>query len=346
LSWRNGRFWLRWLLILGVIGLGAWAGFESGFWYHFLFETPYQGYLEESVDIHLAPGSNAQQSAETLAERGVICDRGIFLRYLRWHYLEQGLQAGAYRFDRPLTLPQVTRILAEGMQSRIQVTIPEGWNSSRIFRLLEERGCGAADRYMELWATPELLGDLAPAAPSLEGYLFPDTYRLHPGMSEREIVLLMIRRFRTEAVPRLEATGRLRPGTLHAAVTLASLVEKETGVNEERPLVAAVLSNRLKRGMPLQCDPTVIYAEWYHRGEWDGVIHQSDLRRDSPFNTYVRAGLPPGPICSPGLPSLAAAVNPAQTDYLYFVSRNDGTHQFSRDLRSHQQAVRKYQHRK
>lgn len=346
MSWSGGRFWLRLAAVTVLVGAGAWTGFEAGRWHHFLLETPYQGYLEPAVEIRLERGATAQEIATVLEARGVIAEGGIFLRYLRWHHLEERLKAGSYRFDRPLTLPQVARILAAGLESTVPVTIPEGWPASRIFALLEERGFGTHAAFMELWAEPERLGGLAPAAPSLEGYLFPDTYLLHPGMAAPEIVTLMIGRFRKQALSRLDATGRLKPGTLHAVVTLASLVEKETGAGAERPLVASVLSNRLARGMLLQCDPTVIYAEWYHRGEWDGAIHQSDLRRDSPWNTYVRPGLPPGPICSPGLPALEAALSPARTDYLYFVSRNDGTHQFSRDLRSHQQAVRTYQRRK
>ncbi len=341
MSWRAGKIWLLAALAAASVALALWASHEWGYWQHFLFEAPYQGYLEESRIFRVAPGAQAARVAADLEQAGVVPLARVFLWRLERQELSRRIQAGTYRFDRPLALDEVIRTLVEGRVASVTVTLPEGWASVRMFARLEAAGLGASRRYLEIWRDAGRVRDLDPAADSLEGYLFPDTYRFPLDADEHAVIEAMLARFRAVAAPALAeaAAGPAR----RQALTLASLVEKETGAPEERPLVASVLANRLRRGMPLQCDPTVIYAEWLDRGGWDGEIHRSDLRRDSPYNTYRRKGLPPGPICNPGLPAIRAALRPAETGYLYFVSRNDGHHVFSEDLRAHNRAVRKYQ---
>jgi UPF0755 protein len=341
LSWRAGRKWIFALLGVAAAALAVWAAHEWGYWQHFLFEAPYQGYLEESRILRVAPGAQAARVAADLEREGIVPLARVFLWRLDRQELSRRIQAGTYRFDRPLALDEVIRTLVEGRVAAVTVTLPEGWASVRMFGHLEAAGLGSSRRYLEIWRDAGRIRDLDPDADSLEGYLFPDTYRFPLDADEDLVVGALLARFRSVAAPAL--AGAEEGPARRQALVLASLVEKETGAAEERPLVASVLANRLRRGMPLQCDPTVIFAEWLARGEWDGEINRSDLRRDSPYNTYRRKGLPPGPICNPGLPAIRAALQPAATGYLYFVSRNDGRHVFSEDLRAHNRAVRKYQ---
>ena len=341
MSWRAGKIWILAALGAALAVLAVWAAHEWGYWQHFLFEAPYQGYLEESRIIRVVPGALAASVAADLEREGIVPLARVFLWRLDRRELSRRIQAGTYRFDRPLTLDEVIRTLVEGRAASVTVTLPEGWASVRMFDRLEAAGLGTSRRYLEIWRDAGRIRDLDPAADTLEGYLFPDTYRFPLDADEPAVVEALLARFRSVAAPELAAadSGAAR----RQALVLASLVEKETGAAAERPLVASVLANRLRRGMPLQCDPTVIYAEWLEKGDWDGEINRSDLRRDSPYNTYRRKGLPPGPICNPGLPAIQAALRPAETGYLYFVSRNDGRHVFSEDLRAHNRAVRKYQ---
>lgn len=341
MSWRAGKIWFFVVLGMTSAALAVWAAHEWGYWQHFLFEAPYQGYLEENRIFRVAPGAQAAEVAADLERAGIVPLARVFLWRLERQELSRRIQAGTYRLDRPLTLDEVIRTLVEGRVASVTVTLPEGWAAVRMFAHLEAAGLGKSRRYLEIWRDAGRIRDLDPAADSLEGYLFPDTYRFPLDADENAVVEAMLSRFRAVAAPALADAGEA--GARRQALVLASLVEKETGAVEERPLVASVLANRLRRGMPLQCDPTVIYAEWLEKGEWDGEINRSDLRRDSPYNTYRRKGLPAGPVCNPGLPAIRAALRPAETGYLYFVSRNDGHHVFSEDLRAHNRAVRKYQ---
>ena len=208
--------------------------------------------------------------------------------------------------------------------------------------LFEQGGHGTAAEFQAAASAAELIEDLDPEAPDLEGYLFPDTYALPRGATAARLVGLMVARFREAFDPALREAAAGRGLTVREAITLASLVEKETARADERALVASVYHNRLRRPMLLQCDPTVIYA-LEKAGTYDGNLRRADLSLDSPYNTYRYQGLPPGPIAAPGRAALEAAVHPAETDHLYFVSRNDGSHVFASTLREHNANVRKYQ---
>jgi UPF0755 protein len=343
LSWRAGRRWFLRLLAVAAAGATAWAAYWGGYWRHFLFEAPYQGYLQDAVSFRVAPGTQAARVARDLERAGVIPLARVFLWELDRRELSRRIQAGTYRFDQPMTLDEVIRALVEGRTTAVSVTIPEGWASVRVFDYLESAGLGRSRRYLELWREADRIRDLDPEAGNLEGYLYPDTYRFAADAGESAVIDAMLTRFRNKAAPVLAGPAGNDGLSRRQRLVLASLVEKETGAASERGLVASVLTNRLRRGMPLQCDPTVIYAEWLEKGEWDGEINVSDLHRDSPYNTYIRRGLPPGPICNPGLAAIRAAMDPEPSDYLYFVSANDGRHIFSSDLEQHNDAVRKYQ---
>jgi UPF0755 protein len=256
------------------------------------------------------------------------------------HLVKDGtLKAGEYRFDHPEKLADVYTQLSRGEVYTISVTIPEGSNLFDIAQRLEIAGFGSKEKFLAAARTNvNLIADLDPQAASLEGYLFPDTYRFSRHATPAEIQETMVRQFRQVAA----ALGL--QGDDHRVVTLASLVERETPIAAERPLVASVFVNRLAKGMPLMTDPSVIYAALLD-GRYRGTIYASDLEADSPYNTYKHAGLPPGPICSPGAASLKAALHPAQTDYLYFVAASadpSGKSRFSATLEEHAHDVAAY----
>jgi len=256
------------------------------------------------------------------------------------HYAQgQGsLKAGEYKFDSPASAAEVRRRVLKGDVYFHTVTVPEGYNIYDIAAVVEQAELGtAADFLAAAKGDLSLIHDLDPNATSLEGYLFPDTYHFTRIDTAHEIVAGMVRRFRQEA----QKIGLTRPGDIHRIVTVASIVEKETAVPAERPLIAGVYYNRLDKNMLLAADPTVAYAALL-AGRYRGTIYQSDLQYASPYNTYKHAGLPPGPIANPGAASLQAAMNPAATDYLYFVSDNDGRHRFSRTVQEHERNVAAY----
>ncbi len=251
------------------------------------------------------------------------------------------LQAGEYLFEQPLSVAQVADKLIRGQVYYREVTIPEGYSLFEIADLVQQKGLLASDDFLQATRQVNKLADLVSLKENLEGYLFPDTYRLTRGTRAEEFVSMMTSKFRDIYGKKLELPLKQSPYSLNEIMTMASLIEKETAVDEERPLVAAVFYNRLKRKMPLQCDPTVIYAAKL-KGDYRGKIFQSDLDLDSPYNTYIRLGLPPAPIANPGIRSIEAALAPADVDYLYFVSNNNGGHVFSKTLEEHQKAVSSY----
>ncbi len=228
-------------------------------------------------------------------------------------------------------------LLGKGVFRR--VTIPEGLTVSEVADLLDKAGIANKERFLMESEDPELLSSLQLDGKGLEGYLFPDTYYFTPFATEKDVIIAMVEEFRKAFNPEMVAQSKAIGLDLHQVVTLASLIEKETGFNEERALVSAVFHNRLKLGIPLQSDPTVIYG----LKNFSGTLTRKDLESPSPYNTYRIQGLPPGPICNPGVSSLTAALNPAQVPYLYFVSKNDGSHLFSVNLQDHNRAVRIYQ---
>lgn len=296
---------------------------------------PYAGFANETrVDI--PRGTSTLEIARMLAETGVV-------RY-RWQFLlarvfrpDAKLHAGEYRFHEAASVWQVFDRLSRGDVFYYALTVPEGDNLYDIAALLDKLRIIPGQDFLRAARDPSPIRDLAPKAVTLEGYLFPDTYRITKHTSAAHLCLQMTQRFRKA----WKELGTSAP--VHPNVTLASLIEKETAVPEERPLVASVFCNRLRIGMPLDCDPTVIYAA-LRENKYRGVLYRSDLESESRYNTYRHAGLPPGPIANPGLESLKAALAPADTQYLYFVAKPDGSgaHQFSRKLEAHRRAVRRY----
>jgi UPF0755 protein len=304
--------------------------------------APHKGYeaAEQFVDIPAGTGTAA--IGRRLADAGIVRDPFTFRAALWWSGRSRALQAGEYRFDRPLAAVDVVDRLVRGDVYARRITFPEGLMLQEMARVYETREFGTAAHFFEAARDPSLIRDLDSAATDLEGYLFPDTYALPRGTPARRLVALMLERFRATYNDDLQREAREQALSTRAVVTLASLVEKETARADERPLVAAVYRNRLKLGMGLQADPTVVYA-LQRAGRYTGNIRRDDLAIDSPYNTYRYAGLPPGPIASPGRASLEATLRPARVSYLYFVSRNDGSHVFATTLAEHNRNVRQFQ---
>jgi UPF0755 protein len=284
--------------------------------------------------VLLKPGSSAKTIAKRLREESVIRSWPAFL--LLHYYRVQPLQAGEYLFDGPANAIEVYRRLAKGDVYVRVVVVPEGYNLFDIAQAVEAAGLGSRQDFIRVARSERrLIADLAPKAQSLEGYLFPDTYKFSRTQSLNDVVGAMVRRFRQEA----RALGL--SNDINRVVTLASIVEKETSVAEERPLVASVYYNRLARKMGLYADPTVVYAALLD-GRYRGTIYQSDLQYKSPYNTYRYSGLPPGPIANPGRAALQATMHPASSDYLFFVSDANGGHRFARTAREHNRNVALY----
>ncbi|HDH97357.1 MAG TPA: endolytic transglycosylase MltG, partial [Proteobacteria bacterium] len=249
------------------------------------------------------------------------------------------IKAGVYELDLPLYPSELLGKLTGGRQKLRRITIPEGLTIREMDALLADRGVLAEGEFERYCRNPDNAGRYGIEAESLEGFLFPDTYLVPYDISVDKLVDVMVGRFREVFDPNLVADAERLGMSILEAVTLASMIEKETALDEEKPLISAVFHNRLKRGMKLQCDPTVIYG----LEDFDGNLTREDLKNPHPYNTYVHSGLPPGPICNPGRTSLVAAVRPADVDYLYFVAKRDGSHHFSSTYSEHRRAVLKYQ---
>jgi UPF0755 protein len=320
------------LLLLVPAALAAWS------WW--TLQRPYKGYEGPEAKVLIAPGTGTARILQILQRDGVIADARLARVYLIYKG-EPKIQAGEYAFRGELTTAQVLGKLVRGQTVGRTLTIIEGLTLEEIAEQLAHQGFGRREVFLDLMRSPRLIAGLDPDAPDLEGYLFPETYSFAVGASEREIVETLVKtfrkRFERDVLPQITG-GR----TVRQVVTLASIVEKEAKAPQERPLIAAVYRNRLDRRIGLAADPTVIYA-LKRVGRWNGNIHREDLQMSSPYNTYRYAGLPPGPICSPGLASLAAAAAPADVPYLYFVSRNDGTHVFAQTLAEHNRNVEIWQ---
>ncbi len=329
-------------LLLALL-LAAGGALAYGWW----VSRPYQGYAGSEKLVDVAPGTGAARILDQLAHEGVLANALVARAYLVYVLGNPPLQAGEYRFAGPMTFQQVLRKLIRGDVVSRGVTVIEGLTLEDIASQLAQAGAGRREAFLEQMRSPALIADLDPAARDLEGYLFPETYRFRVGTPEAEIVATLVKTFRSRferSVRPLMAGAEIggKPVGVHEVVTLASIVEKEARAAAERPVVAGVYRNRLLRHMALDADPTIIFA-LRHLDRWDGRLHHEDLQLDSPYNTYRVAGLPPGPICSPGLPSLEAAARPAAVPYLYFVSRNDGTHVFASTLEEQSRNVQIWQ---
>jgi UPF0755 protein len=297
--------------------------------------APYQGFGGE-IFVDIPHGASTSAMAEMLARAGVIRSRWDFLLP---RALGRGrkLQAGEYRFNHPATVMEVYGRIARGDVFYYELVVPEGKNMFDIGAAAEQLGLMKAADFVAAARNPALIHDLDPAAPTLEGYLFPNTYKLSRNTTPQRLCQLMTAKFR-------EVWHGLHTGAnVHDTVTLASLVEKEGKLAQERPRIAAVFANRLRIGMKLDCDPTTIYAALLD-SRYRGTIYRSDLENDNPYNTYRHAGLPPGPIANPGLASIQAALSPADSDAIYFVLRPDGSggHEFTNNIAAHEAATAKY----
>ena len=324
-------------LLLVLLGAGAAAGLQ-----YLRVNQPYRGYEGVEQFVELPTGIGSLPIGERLVQAGVVRDMATYRTALWMSAQGRHLKAGDYRFDRAMTPFEIIGKIARGDVYVVSVTFPEGLTFAEMSKIFESHGLGKAASFIQAAKDATPIHDLDPAAKDLEGYLFPETYALPRHTDAPKLVRMMVARFERVFTPALRQAAAARNLTVRQAVTLASIVEKETAKANERPLVAAVYTTRLRIGMPLQCDPTVIYG-LAKAGRYDGNLHKDDLSFDSPYNTYRYPGLPPGPIASPGRASLEAAVRPADADSIYFVSRNDGSHEFARTLEEHNRNVQKFQ---
>lgn len=279
--------------------------------------------------------------ADDLETRGIITNKSLFMLWARFKDMAGEIKSGEYSLSPAMSPVKLLAILTKGAIITHPVTIPEGFSMYQIAELLEQRGLVSGKGFLALSLTGEMLEPYGIESPSLEGYLYPDTYNFGRGISARSAIKAMLERFLEMVEPlnkRLEESGM----GLEKVVTLASIVEKETGQGKERPLIASVFLNRIKKRMRIESDPTVIYGI----KDFNGNLTRKDLKTRTPYNTYVIKGLPPGPIANPGIDAIRAVLYPEDTKYLYFVSKNDGTHYFSKTLKEHNNAVLKYQKRR
>ncbi|MEE4253619.1 MAG: endolytic transglycosylase MltG [Desulfuromusa sp.] len=297
---------------------------------------------EKPVQLEIQPGTGLSKVALNLQDAGVIRSAVAVKLLARWNNQSGKIQAGHYQFKDPASPGDVLNRLIQGDVEKVSLTVPEGFTLQQIIARIVEKGFGDKERLLGLASDVDFIHSLGIEADSLEGYLFPETYLFAPGIDEKALLSMMVSQFRFHADSKLKDDAKKIGLNLHQWVTLASIIEKETGIVAEMPVISSVFHNRLKRNIPLQTDPTVIYGI----KDFDGNITRKHLTTSTPYNTYLIRGLPPGPIASPGLAALESAAHPATTKYLYFVARGDGGHQFSKTLAEHNAAVRKYQLRR
>jgi UPF0755 protein len=340
-----------WLILIAVVGTAG--------WFAWAVMTPTEP--SGQAFVLLRPGSSTHHIAAELKAAGVIRSEEAFVL---WHYYHHGrsLKAGEYLFDKPANIIDIQKRLRRGDVYFHTVVVPEGYTMFDIARAIEAAGLGPADDFLkEAQSDTALIADFAPQARSLEGYLFPDTYEFSRMMTMHDMAAAMVKQFRQVAhqmdlISGESAQARLRvvadraqppgapsetPNDVERTVIMASIVEKETAVAEERPLVASVYYNRLAKKIALDADPSIIYAELL-AGTYRGALHHADMQFHSPYNTYRNAGLPPGPIGNPGRSALEAAMHPAETDYYYFVADAQGHHRFAHTIEEHNKNVVAY----
>lgn len=303
---------------------------------------PYNGFAGEEQFVDIPAGSGSAEIRRRLVAGGVVRDEMVLRAALWVSGAARRLKAGEYRFDRAMTPLEVVEKLERGEVHLRRITFREGLTIREMAAVFAEREFGTAEAFLAAAANPVPIADLDPRAPDLEGYLFPDTYDLPRSVTAEVLVALMVDRFKAAYDDEARARATEQGLTTRQVMTLASLVEKETGQADERPLVAAVYRNRMRIGMPMQADPTVVYV-LAKAGKYTGNIRKQDLQLDSPYNTYRYPGLPPGPIAAPGKASIDATLAPAAVKYLYFVSRNNGSHVFAETLAQHNANVHEYQ---
>ena len=290
--------------------------------------------------VLIPKGATFREVVQALDDEGLLRSPVAFYLMARVSGVAGRVQAGEYELNTAMTPAVILHKLITGAVVKYRVTIPEGFTVRQIAARLEERGIiEDREKFIQAAFSSDYNSMLGVAGEGVEGYLFPDTYLFSKGLTPDEVIKTMVGKFKQVYTPAFSQQAAELGMTDHEVVTLASIIEKETGVPEERPLISAVFHNRLKRGIPLCSDPTVIYGI----KDFDGNLRKRDLEKRTPYNTYLMQGLPPGPIANPGRASIKAALYPAPVKYLYFVSRNDGSHHFSTTLREHSEAVRRYQ---
>ncbi|MGH9495575.1 MAG: endolytic transglycosylase MltG [Candidatus Sulfotelmatobacter sp.] len=336
---------LIWLTLIALIGAAGWLAWA--------LMSPVQPNGQRFV--MLRPGYSARRIAAELKNAGVIRSEEAFIL---WHYYHRGrsLKAGEYLFEKPANIIDIQKRLRRGDVYFHTVVVPEGFTMFDIARAIEEAGLGPAADFLKVaQSDTALVADLDPSAHSLEGYLFPETYEFTRLMTMRDIAAAMVKQFRQVgtqiglissgqvlfAADPIPGESQPSPNEVERIVTMASIVEKETAVPEERPMVASVYYNRLNKHIALDADPSIIYAELL-AGTYQGALHHADMSFKSPYNTYRNAGLPPGPIANPGRSALEAAMHPAQSDYYYFVADAEGHHRFARSIEEHNKNVVAY----
>jgi len=347
---------ILWLILIAILGTAGWLA-----WAVLLPVTP-----SAQTFVMLRPGFSTYRIAAELKGAGIIRSEKAFVL---WHYLHhrRSLKAGEYSFDKPANMLDVQRRLRHGDVYVHTVVVPEGFTMFDIAHAIEAAGLGPASDFLKVaQSDTALIADIAPGARSLEGYLFPDTYEFSRMMTMHEMALAMVKQFRQEArqvgliqspegksaAPTTSLHIEVEGGTavldpnqaasnLERTVTMASIIEKETAVAEERPMVASVYYNRLDKNIALDADPSIIYAELLS-GTYQGALHHADMQFNSPYNTYRHPGLPPGPIANPGRSALEAAMHPAQSDYYYFVADAQGHHRFAHTIEEHNKNVVAY----
>jgi UPF0755 protein len=303
------------------------------------FSVP-PSYDEKIVEvINIPVGARLDQVTHLLREKGVIRYQNLFFLLARWRGVDTHIKSGEYQFSNRMLPNDVLNKLIRGEQIKYSITIPEGFNLVQTAALYERMGLADKNKFIHLATDPTFIKSLGMNEETLEGYLFPDTYKFIRNIGERNIIRRMVQRFNEIYDQQFREREQELNLSRKEVITLASLIEKETGHSKERPIISAVFHNRLKMDMRLQCDPTVIYG----LDNFTGDLTKKDLKTYTPYNTYLIKGLPPTPIANPGADSIQSALYPADVDYLYFVSKNDGTHYFSATLAEHNRVVNKYQ---
>ena len=324
-------------LLIAVAGAAGWIAVDL----HRFANRPADG-EEHSHIVSVAPGESFGMLSARLEKAGVITSDIRFKIIARLSGDDKRLRAGEYALSTAMTPMEIIDILASGKVLLHRLTIPEGYTIDQVAAEVEKAGLASAEEFSRLARDPSLVSELQLDGPSLEGYLFPDTYHFPREVSARGIITTMVNAYQSLVTDEWRNRAHELDLSIHDIVTLASIIEKETGAPSERPIIASVFHNRLKKRMRLESDPTVIYGI----ESFDGNITRRHLSSATPYNTYVIRGLPPGPIANPGRAALEAALYPAETDYLFFVSKKDGTHYFSKTIAEHTEAVRKYQLRR
>ncbi len=319
------------LAIVAVVGYAAWDLYRYA-------ETP-MGSSAKPVAVSVPTGQAFADTIRQLQNAGIVRSPRRFEILARLKRIDTKIQAGEYWLTPDVTPTKLLDQLVTGKVRMHALTLPEGYTLRQYTAIIEEKGLATAEAFLAVVTDDKLTHEYGIPGDTMEGYLFPDTYHFPKGLPPKHLVDHMIAKFWTVFKPEWEDRTRALNMTLHEIVTLASIIEKETGAPAERKLISSVFHNRLKRNMRLQSDPTVIYG----LKNFNGNLTKKDLETPTPYNTYTNGGLPPGPIANPGAGALEAALYPAKTNHLYFVSKNDGTHHFSASLKEHNRAVRKYQ---